>query len=409
MRNRLFIATSAILLGLAPQLLAQPGGRGGGRGGAQVQLPEGPGRELIQAQCTVCHGTFQINGSAGYDAEGWKDLISTMVKLPEAQANLAGDYLAENFPPKPGRAPKLIPGDTDITITEWLVPTLGQRARDPIEAPDGTIWWTGMWASLAGHLDPRTGRMEEYLLPKDARPHSIIPDAEGNIWYSGNSNATIGKLDPKTGIVTQYKTKARDPHTMAFHPNGKLYFTAQQSSMLGRLDPATGEITEVDTEMRPYGIKVSRNGTIWVAYNGTNKIGALNPDTMEVRYYEIPNERSRIRRLGFDSKGMIWYGNSIGKIGMLNPETSEVKEWDSPSGARSSPYGLAVIDDKVWYNESGMRPDALVRFDPATETFQSWAIPSGYGIVRNMWVTHNGNLLIHQSSSNRVGLVEIPK
>jgi virginiamycin B lyase len=56
-----------------------------------------------------------------------------------------------------------------------------------------------------------------------------------------------------------------------------------------------------------------------------------------------------------------------------------------------------------------MRPDTLVRFDPKTEKFQSWAIPSGVGIVRNMWVTRAGNLLIHQSSSNRVGLVEITK
>ncbi len=58
-------------------------------------------------------------------------------------------------------------------------------------------------------------------------------------------------------------------------------------------------------------------------------------------------------------------------------------------------------------NGVGMRPDALVRFDPETETFQSWAIPSGVGIIRNVWVTRDGNLLIHQSSTNRVGLVTI--
>jgi virginiamycin B lyase len=55
-----------------------------------------------------------------------------------------------------------------------------------------------------------------------------------------------------------------------------------------------------------------------------------------------------------------------------------------------------------------MRPDALVRFDPATERFQSWAIPSGIGIIRNGWVTRDGDLLIHQSSSNRIGRVTIP-
>ena len=78
-------------------------------------------------------------------------------------------------------------------------------------------------------------------------------------------------------------------------------------------------------------------------------------------------------------------------------------------GAKSHPYALAVVDDKIWYNESGMRPDALVRFDPETETFQSWPIPSGVGIIRNMWVTRDGNLLIHQTSSNRVGRVDIKK
>jgi virginiamycin B lyase len=77
------------------------------------------------------------------------------------------------------------------------------------------------------------------------------------------------------------------------------------------------------------------------------------------------------------------------------------------SGSKSHPYALAVINDKIWYNESGMRPDALVQFDPSKETFQSWAIPSGVGIIRNMWVTKDGDLLIHQTSSNRIGLVEI--
>jgi virginiamycin B lyase len=52
----------------------------------------------------------------------------------------------------------------------------------------------------------------------------------------------------------------------------------------------------------------------------------------------------------------------------------------------------------------------LVRFDPATEVFQSWPIPSGNvyaGIVRNMRPTRDGDLLIHQSSTNRIMRVNI--
>lgn len=372
-------------------------------------LPEGPGKQLVQNLCSSCHSTATISRSAGFaSAQEWRALFSTMIELNNAQAETIADYLAANFPEDVSRRPTLVAGDTEIEIIEWSVPTLGQRSRDPIEAPDGSIWWTGMWASLAGRLDPETGIMEEYKLPPAARPHSIIPDTQGNIWYTGNSNSTIGMLDPSTGEVTEYKTEAGDPHTATFHPNGNLYFTAQRAGVVGRLNPDSGEIQEVATEPRPYGIQVGPDGTVWVAYNGTNKIGAVNPDSLELSYFEIPDERSRIRRLGIDSFGMVWFVNSsLGKIGSLDPVSGEVRQWDSPSGPSSHPYALAVIDDVVWYNESGMRPDTLVRFNPATESFQSWAIPSGVGIVRNVWVTKDRNLLIHQSSSNRVGLVRI--
>jgi len=372
-------------------------------------LPEGPGKALVENLCSSCHSVATITRAAGFStAEQWHDLFATMIGLPTAQANTIASYLAEHFPEDTSRRPNLIAGDTEIEIIEWTVPTLGQRARDPIEAPDGSIWWTGMWASLTGRLDPDTGMMEEYRLPPTSRPHTIVPDDAGNIWYTGNSNATIGMLNPATGVVTEYKTEARDPHSATFHPNGNLYFTAQGAGMLGRLDPATGDIDEINSEPRPYGIKVGSDGTLWVAFNGTNKIGAMHPDTLEVKYYDIPNERTRVRRLDLDSEGMVWFVNSTqGKIGRLDPATGDIKQWDSPSGPDSHPYSMAVIDDVIWYNESGMRPDALVRFNPRTESFQSWAIPSGVGIVRNVWKTEEGNLLIHQSSSNRVGLVKI--
>lgn len=372
-------------------------------------LPDGPGKALVENLCTSCHSIATVTRAAGFStAEQWHDLFATMIELPTAQANTIASYLAEHFPEDTSRRPNLIAGDTEIEIIEWTVPTLGQRARDPVEAPDGSIWWTGMWASLTGRLDPDTGVMEEYRLPPASRPHTIVPDDAGNIWYTGNSNATVGMLNPTTGVVTEYKTEARDPHSATFHPNGNLYFTAQGAGMLGRLNPATGEVDEINAEPRPYGIKVGPDGTLWVAFNGTNKIGAMHPDTMEVKYYDIPNERTRVRRLDLDSEGMVWFVNSTqGKIGRLDPATGDIKQWDSPSGPDSHPYSMAVIDDVIWYNESGMRPDALVRFNPRTESFQSWAIPSGVGIVRNVWKTEEGNLLIHQSSSNRVGLVKI--
>ena len=371
-------------------------------------LPEGHAKVLVEQACTSCHTISAITRS-GFDGVGmWRSVQESMIQLPESEAASIAEYLAEHFPAREDRKPTLIDGPVEIDIQEWIVPTLGQRSRDPVEAPDGSIWWTGMWASLVGQLDPVTGNMREYPLPPEARPHSIVPGEDGFIWYTGNSNGTIGKLDPVTGDITEYPTEAGDPHTAVFHPNGNPYFTSQRAAMLGRLNPVTGELKEIPTEPRPYGIIVAQDETVWIAYNGTNKLGAMNPESMEVQYYTVSDPDTRIRRLGIDSKGIIWFVNSSkGRIGRLDPATGEIKEWESPSGPSSHPYSLAVINDKIWYNESAMRPDALVRFDPETESFQSWAIPSGVGIIRHVWVTRENKLLIHQSSSNRIGLVTI--
>jgi virginiamycin B lyase len=390
-------------------------GRGGGRGQQAAALPDGQGKDIVEARCTACHGLNQIMGTAGYGQDDWQDLIGSMMTLPDGQLASASQYLATHFPPKPGREPVIVPGPVTVTFKEWVVPTLGQRARDPLQLEDGTIWWTGQFASLVGSLNPTTGEMKEYTLATDARPHSIINDRDGNIWYMGNGNGTIGKLDPATGDITVFEMPdpaARDPHTPIWGPDGTtLWFTLQRSNMIGRMNTVTGEITLVTVptpRALPYGIKINSQGVPWVSYNGSYKLAELDPVTMEIREHELPRPESTVRRLAITSDDMVWFVNSsLGALGRLNPETGEVKEWPSPSGPDTHPYAIEVVDDIIWYNESRRRPDALVRFDPQTEMFQSWAIPSGVGIIRHMRATPDGNLVIHQSSTNRIGLVTI--
>ncbi len=389
--------------------------------GQSSKLPEGAGKQLVEGVCTTCHKTNQITRSSGYTLAGWKELNSTMIDLsgsPEDQAKIT-QYLAKHFPPNTRRAPKLVPGDAQIAFKEWKVPTLGQRSRDPIEAADGTIWWAGQWGDLVGRIDPRTGDMKEYPLPPGSKPHSVTLDRAGNVWYTGNKNATIGKLDPNTGKITVYKMPdpaAKDPHTPIFDKKGILWFTLQHSNMVGRLDPATGDIKLVTMNTprsRPYGIKIDAQGVPWVACNGSNCLVKVDPETMELTEIKLPIPATTVRRLDIADDGTIWYVNSSqGRLGRFNPKTGEIKEWPSPSGPKSHPYALAVVDGIVWYNESRRRPDALVRFDPRTETFQSWPIPSGgvyAGIIRHMRPTRDGNLLIHQGSTNRIMLVTLKR
>ena len=40
------------------------------------------------------------------------------------------------------------------------------------------------------------------------------------------------------------------------------------------------------------------------------------------------------------------------------------------------PYGITYINGAMWYSESAVRPNTLVRFDLKTEKFQTWIIPA---------------------------------
>ena len=76
----------------------------------QVQLPEGAGKEAVQANCTKCHGLNMITNYWGDTRQGWETLFGTMVALPADQKATISSYLATHFPVKPRPRRKLSPG-----------------------------------------------------------------------------------------------------------------------------------------------------------------------------------------------------------------------------------------------------------------------------------------------------------
>ena len=379
--------------------------------------PEGPSKARFVATCDGCHDINRVR--VGYTAEGWLTVTHMMqnahAPVPPEEWGAMTDYLIKNFPERPRPPAVLIDGPVKAEIRMWDVPTLGSRPHDPLAARDGSIWWTGQLANKLGRVDPKTGAIREYSMKSALTgPHGLAEDKSGNIWFTGNSAALIGKLDPSTGVVTEYPlpdANAKDPHTLNFDQSGILWFTVQQSNMIGRLDPASGAIklvTPPTPKARPYGLKINAEGVPVVVEFGTNKVATVDPKTMAIKEYTLPRAAARPRRLAIGPDGMVWYVDFAGgQLGRLELATGEVKEWPSPSGAKSEPYGIVFTKGALWYSESAAKPNTIVRFDPATEKFQSWAIPGGGDIVRNMDVTPDGNPVIADSLTNQIGLVEI--
>jgi virginiamycin B lyase len=384
---------------------------GQGRGQA-VSLPEGSGQELVQSTCARCHGLNMITRSWGYTESGWRELFSSMIDLPDDDAALASRYLAEHFPVREAPEARVIPGPVSVEIREWMLPTRGQRPHDPLAARDGSVWWTGQFASRLGRLDPSTGSMVEFVVPEGSQPHGLVEDADGNIWFTAVSGGFVGRFDARTGEVTRYPVPEgeRGPHTPIFDQRGTLFFTLQSGSV-GRLDPATGVMTVRKTPTPgtyPYGIQVNSRGVPWYVDFRGNRIGSVDPRTMEITEHELPDPEARPRRIALGPDDVVWYTDyARGYLGRYDPATGEQREWASPGGPESAPYGIATIGSIVWYSESGVRKNTLVRFDPSTERFQTWVIPSGGGVVRNMMASADGKLVLALSGVNRVAVVQI--
>ena len=382
-------------------------------------LPDGPGKELAAANCESCH-TLLSRVGAGYTPEGWHTVMRMManhgVPLPADQVAPLKEYLVKAFPEKGKPAGVVIPGPTKISFKEWQAPTPGSRPHDPLAARDGALWYTGQMANVLGRLDPKTGKIKEYpLKTPHSGPHGLMEDKDGNIWYTGNTGSLIGKLDPKTGAVTEYQTpEPGDPHTLIFDKerNPVVHDAKCQPDRPSRSEDRRNQTAHAaDGEgSRPYGMALNSKGIVFFVEFGTNQVGSIDPKTMEFREYTLPNAASRPRRIAITSDDIVWYSDySRGYLGRLDPATGKVTEWPSPSGPKSEPYGISAINDIIWYSESGSTPNTVVRFDPKTEKFQSWAIPGGGNIVRNTSVTRDGNFVLANSLMNDVTLVTIKR
>ncbi|MFQ5889163.1 MAG: lyase [Gemmatimonadota bacterium] len=346
-----------------------------------------------------------------------------------AAASLSGGRIPAAVPTFPGVRPAATSvGDVweagrpkaladTVRIDEWPVPWPRSRPRDPYVDARGRVWFVGQTGDYAAYLDPVTGDFRRYDLAPGTGPHNLIVDREGVVWYAGNRAAHIGRLDPESGEIRRYEMPdpaARDPHTLVFDAAGDIWFTVQGGNFVGKLEVATGKVRLVPMptpRSRPYGIVVDATGRPWFTEFGTNKLGTVDPVTMEITEVELPRGESRPRRLALTSDGRVWYVDYAGGyLGRLDPVSGEIREWSAPGGAGAGPYGMTVDDrDRVWFVESGPRPNRLVGFDTrAREFFSVTEIPSGGGTVRQLYFHPPSRVIWFGTDANTIGRARLP-
>lgn len=306
---------------------------------------------------------------------------------------------------------------TQPEITEFEVPWEGTRPRDPYVAPDGRVWFVGQGGNYLAVLDPVSAAMERVEIDEGTHPHNAVVDMQGRVWYSGNRNGMIGRYDPDTHEFTRYRmpdSTVHDPHTLVLDGKGNIYFTAQTAGRAGRLNMMTGKIDLINVGQgsRPYGIIVDGNGVPWFTLFGTNKLARIDPVAMRLQEFTLP-DGARPRRIALGGDGRtIWYVDyARGYLGRLNPVTGEVKEYASPSGANARPYAMTSDDrGRIWYVETGPRPNRMVAFDPGRETFvvNAEVGVNGPNTIRHMVYHQPTRSIWYGADANVIGKVSVP-
>jgi len=289
------------------------------------------------------------------------------------------------------------------------------RPRDPFADPKtGNVWFVGQEGNYVAYLEPQTGEFKRYTIEPGTNPHNLVVH-NGMVWFTGNRNGRIVRLDPATGKLTNYlmpDSTVKDPHTMTFDKAGNAWFTAQSAGVVGKLTVADGKIRlwRLAPRSRPYGIWLDSRDRPYLDEFGTNKIGTIDPQTLELKEYTLP-EGALPRRIVVTPDDHVWYGDyRRGFLGHLNPATGAVEEFLMPAGAGSLPYAM-TLDDRgyVWVAETGGQPSKLHAFDPKAKKWtESLPIDAdGPNTIRHMTFDKGTRQIWFGGDANMIGRIKV--
>ena len=169
MRKGTLLSFAAAILCGAPSAEAQ------GPPPQPVQLPDGNGKELVEATCTQCHRLNLLTGSGGYTRQGWEALIGSMVGL-EGFSHAIVVFHIDRVPEEEKRL--TLPVGTDA-VERGVLATRSQRRPNGIGVSVVPILHRRLGVLRVLGLDALDGSVvldiKPYLPSYDAVADAVLP------------------------------------------------------------------------------------------------------------------------------------------------------------------------------------------------------------------------------------------
>lgn len=241
-------------------------------------------------------------------------------------------------------------------------------------APNGDIWLTLASGNQLAGFNPKTEKWEMIDLKEGINPHTLRFDKKGRIWFTLSATNHVGMFDPATKEQKFVRLPAPDWKThLILLATPFLIEHADWFNLREQSAKADGV-----TMPMPYGIDINPvDGSVWYSQLNMSSIGRIDPETLAVTPVKTPFVTPR--RLRFDSKGGLWVPSySENTLNLYNPKTQQWKSWEIPVTPKNAEVPYAVFVDKktdtVWI--TGTQTDSFIHFDPKTEQFVSYPLPT---------------------------------
>ena len=305
---------------------------------------------------------------------------------------------------------------------EWDVPFgADTRPRDPYADAQGRVWFVGQNGNYVAYLDNKTGKFKRFEIDPGTNPHNLVVE-KGMVWFTGNRNnrtrqARSGDrqaddVHDSRHAACAIRTRSRSTRSRG-SPGSRRRAPGRSAGSSRR--PGKFRLWKTGKGSRPYGIVLDSHGQPWFDLFGTNKIGTVDPKTMEFKSFALPNDTTRPRRIAITSDDRIFYGDyTRGYLGHLDPKTGKTEEWRLPLGRRALPYAMTTDDkDNIWIAQNGYPgiPSTLVAFDPKTKKFVA-EVPVGKpenNTIRHMTFDKATRQIWFGTDQGAIGKIAVPR
>lgn len=270
---------------------------------------------------------------------------------------------------------------------------------------DGRIYITAALSSNLLMFHPETKNWEMYPIPrgflwrKGLYSHTIREDHDDNLWFTVMASNMVLKFDPRTESFTEIKL----PY------NGFLRWLTD--NFMGLILKVASFFEDSNYHLAlshhkwlnggrdifnwPYGIDINPiDGSVWYGKLLADKIGRIDPISLEIVEYDTPYAGPRRMRFGAD--GILWIPSfDEGVLMRFDPKTEQYENIPLPVLSENEyevPYALAIhpITGDVWI--AANNSDRVLRYLPQQKRFITYPMPSKVVWFRDFDFTQDGKV-----------------